>query len=177
MNLIWDIWYILWTFETPIVAITHETQLTDLLLTPLPWGKNDLVRNGALVIVQELNYNNFNASHKRGYAIRSATSSDGKKRLWKILADSLAIRTLLGELQLLSTSLMPWKIKRYGWSFEREIDIPVVAKLSSNVATRWLLRRVKLHLKGVGKSSLSSTRINSLGGSSKRDKSPQQISG
>ncbi len=43
MNLIWDIWYILWTFETPIVAITHKTPLTDLLLTPLPWGKNDLV--------------------------------------------------------------------------------------------------------------------------------------
>lgn len=72
---------------------------------------------------------------------------------------------------------MPRQIKRYGWSFEREIDIPVVAKLSSNVATRWLLRRVKLYLKGVGKSSLSSSRINSLGGSSKRDKSPQQISG
>lgn len=72
---------------------------------------------------------------------------------------------------------MPSEIKRYGWFFQREIDIPVVAKLSSNVATRWLLRRVKLYLKGVGKSSLSSTRINSLGGSSKRDKSPQQISG
>lgn len=72
---------------------------------------------------------------------------------------------------------MPSEIKRYVWSYEREIGIPVVAKLSSNAATRWLLRRVKLYLKGVGKSSLSSTRINSLGGSSKRDKSPQQISG
>ncbi|TRY69853.1 hypothetical protein DNTS_015319, partial [Danionella cerebrum] len=62
-------------------------------------------------------------------------------------------------------------------TFEREIGIPAVAKLSTNVATRWLLRRVKLYLKGVGKSSLSSSRINSLGGSCRRDKSPQQISG
>lgn len=138
--------------------------------------ESDLVRNGALAVIQELNYSNFNANHKPGYAIRSETSSHGK-RSGRSLAESLALRTLWGELQLLSASLMPRKIKRYDWSFEREIDIPVVAKLSSNVATRWLLRRVKLYLKGVGKSSLSSSRINSLGGSSKRDKSPQQISG
>lgn len=129
-----------------------------------------------LVVIQGLNYSNVNATHKQGYAIRAEKSSRGEV-CWKRYRREFNHPDSFGELQLLSSSLITRQIKRYSWCLEREIDIPVVAKLSSNVASRWLLRRVKLYLKGVGKSSLSSTRINSLGGSSERDKSPQQISG
>lgn len=134
-----------------------------------------------LAVIQGLNYNNFNANHERGYATHHSEKANCGKVCWKGSAKryrkEFGYPDTCGELQLLSSSLITRKIKRYGWCLEREIDIPVVTKLSSNVASRWLLRRVKLYLKGVGKSSLSSTRINSLGGSSERDKSPQQIRG